>query len=411
MSEKLQIFNPVQFDESIMREEVHTYHPHTKSFNNSDEIEIVINQQDVFVSMWDALLCIDGKFEKNVPPLANVPATSSPSCYISGNFAAYLFESISYELHGKEIEKVREPGIVSAIKTYLTCNDIEAKSLSICGWNWPTETNILTLETDDKTFHVRIPLYFLMGIFEDYKKVLMGKHTLKLVRARTDNNALRTSGGATGKFDLHNIELKVKHVYPNDTQKLRLLENIKKEKMLMIPYRKWELHELPALKNTNKDVWSVKTSTNLEKPRYIILAFQTDRHGNPESSKILFDHIDLVRLKVYLNSESYPYEPVKMDFSKNEYIEPYQMYLNFKSSFKNISDHQPLLDYTVFKWRCLYVIDCSKQNESIQQTTVDLKLEFESSKNFPDKTRAYCIIIHDSIMEYNPLSGVVRNLI
>ena len=50
MSEKLKIFRSVIRDESIVREEWQTNHPFAKAFNYSDEIEIVINQQDVFMA-------------------------------------------------------------------------------------------------------------------------------------------------------------------------------------------------------------------------------------------------------------------------------------------------------------------------------------------------------------------------
>ena len=36
---KLEIFRKIDFDDSIIKEEEHTYYPQTKSFNNNDEIE------------------------------------------------------------------------------------------------------------------------------------------------------------------------------------------------------------------------------------------------------------------------------------------------------------------------------------------------------------------------------------
>ena len=131
MSGKLQIFNPVNRDESIIREEWHTYHPFTKSFNNCDKIEIVINQQDVFYDMSEAELYIAGKFEEDT-------SVVKTGVYTLGNNAgAFLFESITYELNGREIEKVRNPGIVSTVKSLLCLNDKESKALDMVGWLWP----------------------------------------------------------------------------------------------------------------------------------------------------------------------------------------------------------------------------------------------------------------------------------
>ena len=52
----------------------------------------------------------------------------------------------------------------------------------------------------------------------------------------------------------------------------------------------------------------------------------------------------------------------------------------------------------------LIIIDCSKQNKSVKFGPVDFRLEFESSGNFSGNTTAFCLIIHDRIIEYKPIS-------
>lgn len=39
---------------------VHTYDSHTKSFNNNDEIEIEVNQKDIFMAIGEACLIVQG---------------------------------------------------------------------------------------------------------------------------------------------------------------------------------------------------------------------------------------------------------------------------------------------------------------------------------------------------------------
>jgi len=56
----------------------------------------------------------------------------------------------------------------------------------------------------------------------------------------------------------------------------------------------------------------------------------------------------------------------------------------------------------------IVVIDCSKQNESIRSAPVDIRLEFETSKDFPAGTAAYCLIIHEKSLTYDPSTGLVR---
>ena len=69
---------------------------------------------------------------------------------------------------------------------------------------------------------------------------------------------------------------------------------------------------------------------------------------------------------------------------------------------------EPLLSKTEFlNYAPLVVIDCLKQNELLKTGPVDVRLEFESQENFPAETTAYCLIMHDRVVDYSPLSGDV----
>lgn len=178
MSEKLLIFENPNFDNSIVREEIHTYHPPIKSFDNNDEIEITINQQDVLVSMYESALYIEGNIEHS--------STGKGITKITNNMGAFLFDYISYELNGIEIDRVRDPGITTLLKAYLSLNENECKALQIAGFIYPLDGDLYTLH--DNSFSLRIPLSYLFGIFNDYRRIIRGRHKLRLVRARADNN-------------------------------------------------------------------------------------------------------------------------------------------------------------------------------------------------------------------------------
>lgn len=401
MLEQLQLFQDPVYDDSIIREEVRTYYPFVKSFGNNDEIEIAIYQQDALLLMSEAFIVIEGTLTKNTAGTGTIEFTN--------NAGAFLFDSITYEMNGKELDKVRDPGTVSLIKSYL-CYEKGDSSLSTAGWNYP-DGQLVTYDSTKTTFHLRIPLCHLLGFFSDYKRIVFGKQILRLIRARTDDNCFKVSNDdTTGQLTITNIELKVKHVFLNDVVKLDLLTKINSDRPLIMPYRQWELHELPSLtRGTTKEIWSVKTCTNVESPRYVIVAFQTGRKDQKKQDVTLFDNVDISNIKLTLNSEYYPYEDMKLDFSSKKYHEAYYMYTQFSKQFA--TNNKPILDYTDFSSRALFVIDCSKRNDSIKSSTVDVKLEIESRKPFPQNTKAYCIIIHDRVMEYLALSGVIRSIL
>lgn len=101
----------------------------------------------------------------------------------------------------------------------------------------------------------------------------------------------------------------------------------------------------------------------------------------------LFDNIIISNIRVTLNSEYYSYEDMKLDFSVKKYHEAYYMYTQVSKLFA--SNNKPIIGYEDFSTRALFVIDCSKINDSIKSSTIDVKLEIESRTPFSQNTKAY----------------------
>jgi len=151
----------------------------------------------------------------------------------------------------------------------------------------------------------------------------------------------------------------------------------------------------------------VKTSTALEKPRYAILGFQTNRQNKKDQNASHFNHAKLRNVKLYLNSQCYPYANLNLDITNNQFALLYDMYSLFQSEYYSKED-EPLLSKGEFlNYAHFAIINCSRQNELLKTGTVDVRLEFESYENFPAGTTAYCLILHDRIVDYSPLSGTV----
>lgn len=398
------LYRPINNDESIVKVETRTYLPFIKSFNHNDSIEISINRSDTWLLMHDAALIIKGKLEKTA---------GNGIVKVVLNGGAFLFDSISYELCGTEVDSVRDPGLMSTIKGYLCYDKDSVRELETAGWSYPNDP----VMNDDGNFIFRIPVRHLLNFFDDYRSAICGKQTLRLLRSQNDNNAMKIIAGAgeaadvtKGQFEIHSIELKVKHVYPNDMLKIELLESMKSNRPILFPFRKWEIHELPTLTtNTLTEIWSVKTTSVIDYPRYVICCFQTKKKNLSMEDPTLFDNIDISDVRLLLNGEFIPQENLRLKFNKNDYCDAYYNYTEFSTSYNNVGI-RPLLQYSDFKDRCLFVIDCSRRSESFKTSTVDLKLEIESRKGFPPSTRAYCVIVYDCIMEYSPLTETVRKL-
>ena len=89
----------------------------------------------------------------------------------------------------------------------------------------------------------------------------------------------------------------------------------------------------------------------------------------------------------------------------------YKSYTDFQKSYYERDHCTPLLSKDVFQTKLpVIVVDLSHQNDNVKSSTVDMRIEFETTQSIPEKTAAYCLILHDQIITYNPFNGDVRKL-
>ncbi|CAG9819550.1 unnamed protein product [Phaedon cochleariae] len=190
------------------------------------------------------------------------------------------------------------------------------------------------------------------------------RHTSVKVVERA-NTALQGSPQtqSIAKITIESINLKVPHLTPNDDIKLQLLTRIKADESMMIPFRRWELHELPALtQGSTIEIWSVKTCSALDSPRYVIVFFQTKKADNLHEDVTLFDNANIKSIRLALNSDYYPQERMLLDFSRDQYADAHFNYTEFNKSYHNCQEKRSLVNFAEFKSRPMFVIDCSRRH-------------------------------------------------
>lgn len=398
MSDILKLNGYVHSDESITNVQYHAYSPYTTAFNNGDEIRIAIQQQDLFTLPCESYIHLEAetvrKVSDNIDPL---PTTVN-------FFATHIFDDIRYEINGFEIDRCKNPGVTATLKGLisLSAQDQAAYYLATLGQTY----------TGTGVFECFIPLKMLFGFAEDYRKIIMNaKHELILTRSRNDVNCF-VGAHDNVKFNITKIQWKMQHVQVSDQSKLTLLKHI--DRNISTAFRSWEIYEYPALPTSNKHLWSIKTSTHLNRPRYLIVGFQTNRKNRIAGDCSTFDHINLTDIKVHLNSESYPYENMNLAFGSNKYVQAYQNFFMFQKTYYhgNSNSRATNITYADFKDKFpLFVIDCSRQNDVIKSSMVDIRLEMTASAAFPANTTAYCLIINDNIVNYNPYTNMVTRTV
>lgn len=387
------------FDDRIVKIETHTYNPYANTtLGYSDEIRIPIQHQDLYTLPCESFLYVEGKLKvRKVDEGARV--------VLGNNCVAFMFDELRYELDGVEIDRNRNVGITSTIKNYVSLTTEKGKILENAAWN-------MSHNAAEAYFNFCVPLNILLGFCEDYKRVVINaRHELILIRSRNDNNCIFGHASAEADIELFNIQWRMPHIILSEVNKLSLLRALESGRYLNMSFRSWDLYEFPLLHNTTKHSWTVKAASQLEKPRYVIFALQTGRKNAVSKDITTFDDCKLTNVKLYLNSEFYPYDDLNLDFDKNRFALLFDMYSRFRKSYYGCDNDDVLLNISKFL-HCgpLAVIDCSRQNESVKNSTVDVRLEFECKEDIPANTTAYCLILHDRVVEYCPLTNVVRKI-
>nr|XP_012234583.1 PREDICTED: uncharacterized protein LOC105679250 [Linepithema humile] len=201
----------------------------------------------------------------------------------------------------------------------------------------------------DGNFNFCVPLNTLLGFCEDYKRIVINaRHELVLIRSRNDNNCLVGRVGTNPKIELLKIQWRMPHVSLSEVNKLSLLRT-------------------------------------LESGRYLSMCSVRG---------------------IYF----YPYDDMNLYFDRNRYAILYNMYARFRKAYYGFDNTYLDID-NFLKAGPFVVIDCSRQNDSVKSATVDVQIEFDYKENIPANTTAYCLIIHDRMVEYNPLNNIVRRLV
>ena len=413
-------------DESIQEYEFHEYEPVTgTNLNNSGEIRINIETQDLFTHPSQSYLIFEGQLTKS----DGRTYVDADLATLTNNALMHLFSNIKYQLSGQEIESLFHPGQATTMFGLLTYPDDFGKSegLNQCWLKDTTDsaaaTNlgfkirhdyIVKMSDPKGTFSFRVPLKHIFGFAEDYDKIVYGfKHTLTLVRKSDADGIFKANAADDGKVNFGKISWFMPHVLPADMQKMQLFKTIESKSSLVVGYRMRQCDSNAVNQSTNF-TWRLSVKSSPEKPRYIIVSFQTDREGDQDKNASLFDHCDLTNMYIMLNSTRYPAVDYNVNFTKNQFSRLYgdasvfrNKYFRMDSLVSNPGIHPG--DYKMLY--PIFVFDVSKQSERLKNSVTDIQIKAQFAQNVPESTTAYALVISDRMLKFqsdgNKMSVVI----
>ena len=116
--------------------------------------------------------------------------------------------------------------------------------------------------------------------------------------------------------------------------------------------------------------WRLSLMSN-EKPRFVIVGFQTDRSGSQEKNPSVFDHCDLRDISATLNGLKYPVVTRPLSFAQNNFAIPYRAASKFCENFYELND----IHYFLFH---LFVFDVSKHETKDNMNELTVIANFNS---------------------------------
>lgn len=398
-----------RMDDSVTHRDFHSVAPFTNSLDNNDQIEFAINFADVFLLLKTSYL----QAEIELDPTIN----AADSVKLTSNFFAFLFDECQLRLYDQTICEARSVGYLSTIKKFLTNSPGEHTSGELSGWNM---SNTFTLKKGEK-LNICYPLKDLLNIADDFENILVQpKLYLTLNRAKDDKNLylasapVATETAKIVKIKLAKLNWLIEHITLSDIEKIKIYRSIERSENFPLFYRNWEIYTNMLVSTNEKQTWTIKSASALERPRWVIVAFQQDRRENELKDVSKFDHLDMRNIRLYLNDKFWPWLNNDYEFTDKTKENSALLYLNYLL-FRDYYDRGSAkvgtsIGKTQFINNCpIFIVDCRHQIEN-SKSTIDVKLEIEAKKAFPEKTSAYVIIVHEKRFNYDPLTNSVNKI-
>ena len=249
------------------------------------------------------------------------------------------------------------------------------------------------------SFSFAIPLSHIFGFCDDYKKVIYGvKHTLTLTRSHDVDAFMRDDATARCEVRLNKVTWFVPHVIPSVSQKIILYKKIENKVSIPIGFRSLQCDSRDVA-GINDLSWRLSVKSGTERPRWLIVGFQTNRSSNRSVTPAIFDHVNLQNIYATINNNRYPIMDLDLDFASGRHTSrAYKMLLEFKRAFYDQSEKSTSNGITPAEFRTIYplfVLDMRRQSERIKDSVQDIVVKAKFRQAVPPNTVAYALLISD----------------
>lgn len=393
------------------------------------EFPIVVYNEDIVTDPHHSKLVINGRLTvKQTAAKPEDPATAITQIKASEirfiyNAILHLFDRIDYYIGDTKVDSVRKPGTAIALKSIISRryrendNCLAGFNLTYGGGGGGGGRN----STDGDSYHnnanesgyftFSYPMAEIMGFFEDCEKYII-RMPQKLIFTRSTalcNNCLYSEkNDYIASIDLKEISWRVPQVKFNLSYENQLRKEILKNTRYDLQFRHWYYQSTSPPQGSTEFTWDLPVA--FSKTKYVVVAFQNDRHDQLNKQNECFDFLDTESIQVLLNNNVYyPRERLNLKLSEMKVALAYEMMIAFRKSYYNSKDGSAPMDLQQFiKHYPIFVIDCSHQPDVIKESLINIKILFSWRSGIPNnKCIIHSLMIMDRKTVYNPLNNIV----
>ena len=131
--------------------------------------------------------------------------------------------------------------------------------------------------------------------------------------------------------------------------------------------------------------WRLSVKTAPEKPRFIIVGFQTAKDGDQTKNPSTFDHVNLKKY-ITVNSDWYPAVDYNLSFANQKFSRMYGDAALLGVEFFGMDELITQSNITPSDYKTIYplfMFDVSKKKEKLKSSVVDIQIKQILLKMFP----------------------------